>query len=154
MLVRDLPLHHGAQLAIDTTMVSPLRRDGVAQPRSMTEDEASLETTRRRKERRYPDLSGQFGRARLVVLACEFRGRWSEETRDFLQHLAKAKTRWGTFPGPASTRGCVALAIACSHGLQDQSFCFLEARSRVSSDGCIPLTGEVIGDARYEPASE
>ena len=24
-----LPLHHGAQLAIDTTMVSPLRRDGV-----------------------------------------------------------------------------------------------------------------------------
>ena len=27
-----LPLHHGAQLAIDTTMVSLLRRDGVVSP--------------------------------------------------------------------------------------------------------------------------
>ena len=32
------PLHHGAQLAIDTTMVSPLLRDGVPRPRSMTVD--------------------------------------------------------------------------------------------------------------------
>ena len=30
----------------------------------------------------------------------------------------------------------------------------LEARSCVSSDGCIPLTGAVISDARYEPAGE
>ena len=61
-------LHLGAQLAIDTTMVSPLRRDGVSRPRSMTVDGASLETTKSWKERRYPELSGQFGRARLVVL--------------------------------------------------------------------------------------
>ena len=38
-----LQLHHGAQLAIDT-MVSPLRRDGVPRPWSMTVDGASLET--------------------------------------------------------------------------------------------------------------
>ena len=30
----------------------------------------------------------------------------------------------------------------------------LEARSCVSSDGCVPLTGEVISDARYEPVGE
>ena len=93
-----LPLHHGAQLAIDTTMVSPLRRDGVPRPRSMMVDGASLATARRRKERRYPELSGQFGRARLVVLACEVGGRWSDETRDFLRHLAKAKVRGEPFP--------------------------------------------------------
>ena len=32
-------------------------------------DAASLATARRRKERPYPELSGQFGRARLMVLA-------------------------------------------------------------------------------------
>ena len=31
-----LPLFHGAQLAVDTTMVSPLKRDGSACPRSAT----------------------------------------------------------------------------------------------------------------------
>ena len=54
-----LPLHHGAQLAIDTTMVSPLRRNGAPRPRSTTVDGASLETARARKERRHPELSGQ-----------------------------------------------------------------------------------------------
>ena len=53
----------------------------------------SLETARARKERRHQELSGQFGRSRLVVLACEVGGRWSEETRDFLRHLAKARAR-------------------------------------------------------------
>ena len=53
-----LPLHHGAQLAIDTTMVFPFRRDGVPRPRSMTVDGTSLATARKRKERRYPELSG------------------------------------------------------------------------------------------------
>ena len=60
--------------------------------------EPSLETARARKERRYPELSGQFGRSRLVVLACEVGGRWSEETWDFLRHLAKARARGEPFP--------------------------------------------------------
>ena len=51
-----LPLFHGAQLAIDTTMVSPV-------------------LARARKERTYPKLAQAHGRARLVVLACEVGGR-------------------------------------------------------------------------------
>ena len=39
-----LPLHRGAQLAIDTTMVSPLRRNGAPRPRSTTMDGASLDS--------------------------------------------------------------------------------------------------------------
>ena len=86
-----LTLWRGAQLAIDTTMVSPLRRDGTARPRAANHDGAALEDARRRKEATYPELSGEGGRARLVVLAAEVGGRWSVETAQFLTALAKAR---------------------------------------------------------------
>ena len=66
-----LTLWQGAQLATDTTLVSPLRHDGSAKPRAADHDGAALEDARRRKERTYPELSGDGGRARLVVLAAE-----------------------------------------------------------------------------------
>ena len=44
-------------------------------------DGAALGQARRRKELRYPELTGEHGRARLVVLACETGGRWSDEAR-------------------------------------------------------------------------
>ena len=75
-----LTLFRGAQLAIDTTMVSPLHRDGSARRRAADVDGAALEAARRRKERTYPELAGDGGRARLVVLAAEVGGRWSTET--------------------------------------------------------------------------
>ena len=53
-----LTLWRGAQLAIDTTMVSPLRRDGTTRPRAADHDGAVLEVARRRKETTYPELSG------------------------------------------------------------------------------------------------
>ena len=51
-----------------------------------------LRAARRRKERT-PELTGRFGRARLVVLACEVGGRWSEEANNLLLPLAKDKVR-------------------------------------------------------------
>ena len=69
-----LTMWHGAQLAIDTTLVSPLRRDGSARFRAA--DGAVLMEARRRKERTNPELSGEGGRARLVVLVAEVGGRW------------------------------------------------------------------------------
>ena len=86
-----LTLWQGAQLATDTTLVSPLRRDGSARPRAADHNGAALEEARRRKERTYPELSRDGGRARLVVLAAEGGGRWSIETANFLVSLAKAK---------------------------------------------------------------
>ena len=87
-----LTLWRGAQLAIDTTLVSPLRRDGTARARAANHDGAALEDARRRKEATYPELSGEGGRARLVVLAAEVGGgRWSVETAQFLTALAKAR---------------------------------------------------------------
>ena len=93
VVAEGLPLFHGAQLAIDTTLVSPVRRDGLPRARCEREDGAALAMARRRKERTYPELTGRFGRAKLVVLACEVGGRWSDETQAFLRQLAKAKAR-------------------------------------------------------------
>ena len=56
------------------------------------EPHVALEEARRRKETTYPELVGEGGRARLVVLAAETGGgRWSDETAHFLRSLAKAK---------------------------------------------------------------
>ena len=48
---------------------------------------------RRLEHRTYPELSGSQGRARVVVLAAEVGGRWSEEARSFVSQLARAKVR-------------------------------------------------------------
>ena len=68
-----LPLFHIAQCA---------ERDG-----------AALDQARRTKERTYLELTGEQGRARLVVLACKTGGRWSEEAQSSLRHLARARAR-------------------------------------------------------------
>ena len=86
------PCLGGAQLAVDTTLVSPLHCDGSPHPGAANVAGAVLAAARRRKERTYPELSGPRSRARLVVLAGEIGGRWSEETRRFLSLLAKAKS--------------------------------------------------------------
>ena len=68
VVVDGLPLFHGAQLAVDTTLVSPLRRDGTPHLRCVNVDGAPLHQARRRKETMYPELHGRNGRTRLVVL--------------------------------------------------------------------------------------
>ena len=93
VLADGLPLFHGQQLAIDTTLVSALGRDGLPRPRCAHVDGAILEAARWRKERHHLELSGQQGRTRLVVLAAEVGGRWSQESVRFLVQLAKAKVR-------------------------------------------------------------
>ena len=71
IVVDGLTLFDGAQLAIDTTLVSPLKRDGTARRRAADHNGAALEDARRKKDRTYPELAGDRGRARLVVLAAE-----------------------------------------------------------------------------------
>ena len=53
----------------------------------------ALAAARRNKARTHPELLGGDGRARLVVLAAEVGGRWSEEARKFLGALTTAKAR-------------------------------------------------------------
>ena len=77
VLADGLPLFHGAQAVVGTTLVSALRRDGTPRPRCADVDGEALEAARRRKEVRYLELSGRQGRTPLVVLAAEVGGRWS-----------------------------------------------------------------------------
>jgi hypothetical protein len=92
VVANGLPLYHGAQIAIDTTFVSPLTRNGTARPRADRVDGEALRVARQRKEATYPELL-QGGRCRLVVLAVEVGGRWSEEAATFVWHLAQARAR-------------------------------------------------------------
>ena len=71
VVVDGLPLFRGAQLAIDTTMVSPVGCDGTARRQCATISGAALDQSRRRKERTYNELAQPHGRARLVVLGCD-----------------------------------------------------------------------------------
>ena len=88
-----LSLFGGAQLAIDTTLVSALRRDGTAREGAANRNGVAIRSAHRRKERTYPELAGARGRARLVILAGEVGGLWSPETAHFLRALAVAKAR-------------------------------------------------------------
>ena len=90
-VITGLSLHNGAQLAVDTTLVSPLKRNGDPRPRASWENGAALADARKRKEKRYPELRGT--RCRLVVTAMEVGGRWSNEAHDFLEALAAAKAQ-------------------------------------------------------------
>ena len=80
----DGTLWQGAQLAIDTTMVSPLRRDGTPGQ--------ELQTTMVPFWRWHAagDFSGETGRTRLVVVAAEVGGNWNSKTAQFITALANA----------------------------------------------------------------
>ena len=91
VLAQDLPCFGGSQLAVDVTLRSALTRSGEAQPGAAEEDGAILLQARVDKENKYPELLN--GRCRLVVVALETGGRWSNEAVDFIWQLAQAKAR-------------------------------------------------------------
>ena len=78
VVVSGLPLYQGPQLALDATLVSPVTRDGLPQPRAANEDGVTLQRARRKKEQRYPELV-RGPRCRLVVFAMGARGRLESE---------------------------------------------------------------------------
>ena len=88
----QLPLWGGEQLAVNTTLVCPLRRNGTPQPGAATTGEAQLRTACARKLQKYHELLVSR-RCRLAILDLEVRFRWSEEAGNFIRLLAKAKAR-------------------------------------------------------------
>ena len=90
VIANGLPLWNGSQLAIDTTLVSPLTSQAEPRRHQRTTAGAALRIARRTKERTYPELVGG-GRARLVVVAKELGGRWSTEAATLLRLLSRHK---------------------------------------------------------------
>ena len=93
VIVNGLSLWHGAQLAVDTTLVSPLHGDGTARRHATATSGVVLQAARRAKETTHPKHSGEGGRARLVVLAAEVGGYRSQETANFLNAMAKTRAQ-------------------------------------------------------------
>ena len=92
VIANGLALWGGAQLAVNTTLVSPLTRAGEPRRRAGRFAGAALTDARKAKERAYPELL-RNSRCRLVVLGIEVGGRWSEEAASFITSLARTKTR-------------------------------------------------------------
>ena len=89
---QDFPCFGGSQLAVDVTLRSALRCSGEPQLGAADIDGATLTQARRDKEATYPELVAS-NRCRLVVVALETGGRWSEEAVDVFRQLAFAKAR-------------------------------------------------------------
>ena len=88
-----MSLFGDSQLALDATLVSALHGNGIHRRHADKADGIVLREARRRKERTYPELQGRNGRVRMVVIAGEVGGKWSEETQGFLWCLACEKSR-------------------------------------------------------------
>ena len=75
VIADGLPLLGGAQLAVDTTIVSALHCDGTFHQRAASADRVRCVAARRRKERIYPERIAPRSRCRVDVLANEVGGQ-------------------------------------------------------------------------------
>ena len=74
VLASGLPLYHGAQIAVNATLVSPLTRKGEARARAHRENGTALaDAEKQKKTKDYPELA-TAERCRLVVAGMEVGG--------------------------------------------------------------------------------
>ena len=157
VVVNNLPLFGGSQLAIDTTLVSPVRANGQSIPGAFRHDGVALKRAKQRKQRTYPELTGGRGRTRLLVMALEIGGRWNHDAYHFLRHLAKARSR----EVPEYIRKSAELAwhrrwlrmMACtSQRALASSLLDLPPTFRVAGVGVTPRDEDVLADDRWYTA--
>ena len=93
VLANGLPLWQGAQAAVDTTLVSPLTRDGAPRPGAdRTAGSAVAAAANRKWRETYPEMA-VARRCKLVVVGIEVGGRFGAEAAAFLRKLAVARAR-------------------------------------------------------------
>ena len=138
VVVDGFAVFGGAQLAMDTTVVSSFHCDGSPHRGTADVDGTVLAAARRRKERTFPELVRPGRRARLVVLAGDVAGRWSEETvsSDILKKRAEQAWRM---------RWCCLLACAAARAFAAS---LLDRRGPGGADGETPSVHHVVNDWR------
>ena len=92
VLAMGLPLHQGAQLAIDITLSSASTTTGETCPGGATTNGAALQSARQEKQAKYRELL-EGHRSGLIVVGVETGGRFGQEAVDFVDSLAAAKAR-------------------------------------------------------------
>ena len=156
VIANGLPLWGGAQLAVDTTLVSPLDASGAARRHQRQYQGAALRLARRAKERTYPELM-RSQRCRLVVLALEVGGRWSPEASQFVRLLARCRARAVPRPlRPATiaaftSRWSALLAFSAARAF-GASLLGLSLPGTANVDGDQPLLSEVLASTRFDEA--
>ena len=82
VVANGLPLWRGAQIAIDTTLVSPVQRNGLPRAGAQARPALALQqaNAKARKFRTYPEPQpGGQARCRLVVFGLEVGGRFDRQ---------------------------------------------------------------------------
>ena len=77
----------------DVTQGSPLKVDGSPHPKACTVPGGAIERGEKRKPQQYREAWQARGRVRLLTLACETGGRWSDQCVDFVRMLAAHKAK-------------------------------------------------------------
>ena len=154
VLAQGLPLRHGAQLAVDATLTSPVGRDGEARHDAATVPGDALQrATARKRTTTYPEFAHNR-RCRLVVVAIETGGRWGSEAVDLVRALAHAKAR-GTPPwlrpttvGAYIHRWAALLGIATQRAVA-ASFLDPPLPALDTVDGPPPSFHDLVAEIRY-----
>ena len=145
----------GVQLAVDTTLVSPLTAAGMPRCDRGITAAAALRVAERAKARTYPELA-HGNRCRLVVLGIEVGGRWSPQAAEFVRLLARSRAR----AAPVATRAAVTSALSLRWSAL---LAFAAARSFAASllslplaatanvDGEAPLLSDLLADSAEPP---
>ena len=141
-------------MAIGTTLISPVSSSGRTHTNVHVRDGICLTRARRRKERTYPELLQEHGRARLGVLAIEIGGRWSNEAMSFVQQLAHCRSR--SEPEILRKMASISwlrrwigiLSCACQRTFAG-SLLFLPGHLTSNLDGPVPFIGDVLCDDRW-----
>ena len=157
VVVTGLPLYNGAQIAVDCTLVSPLRRDGTARPRAHKEDGAALKDARKHKADTYPELLSSIC-CRLVTAGMEVGGCWDEEGYTLLEQLALAKAQGApkVLRGSATRVWLKRWVALLSKTAMDSFAHTLVHGTAEDADLCnstVPCFGAVLGDAPSLPAN-
>ena len=152
--VYNLPFS-GIPLLCDVTQVSPISSNGNPHPKTCTCPGISLEKAESKKHKNYREAAERRGDVKLVTLACEVGGRWSETCIHWVRrlaihkasqqpmHLQKAteyafSARWWSLLSVAAQR-------AFAFSLLDVDVGQLKPTASFT-----PGTGEVLAGARYE----
>ena len=155
VVANALPIWGGVQVAVDTTLVSPVRADGAPRPGADREPGLALRQIRRRKRHHtYPELLRSW-RCRLLVLGLEVGGRWLPGGVSFVRLLACAKSRrvpellLGAAAQAYVRRWTALLAVAAQRALA-ASLLQLPLFGETCVDGAEPPVSDMLADARWE----
>ena len=157
VVANGLPIGQGAQVAIDTTLVCPVRADGRPRPQAAQTPGVALRTARRRKRRSvYPELRAA-ARCCLAVLGFEVGGRWSTQALDLVRQLAWARARSQPDHLKAASahafmyRWSALLAVAAQRAFA-ASLLELPQQNTDLEEGVCPEFSDFLADARHEVA--